>query len=112
MTKQSISQEDYTVWLIPISRMIYRADYPLDGKPSDRTIFQEERYTKLFELGWMVLVVTLVAWIAFMVLARLQRNRFGHAHLYLTIWLLCCLPTPFIVNPYFINIRKAYTRLW
>ena len=28
----------------------------------------------------------------------------GHGHLYLSIWLLCCISTPYFINNFWVNI--------
>ena len=55
--------------------------------------------------GQWTLMICMICWIGYVCMTRLQKTRIGHGHAYLSIWLLCCLPTPFYINNFWLKLQ-------
>ena len=85
--------------------VIPRPDYPLKSKVSEKYMYYYHQYSNIERGAWPALAVAFVLWLAFMMQSRIKKVRFGHAHMYLTIWLFCCLPTPLFINHYWLDLQ-------
>ena len=101
----NFTADKYTAWLIPVNELILFPDFPLQAKRSEQFMFRYHTFLNIERGAWPALAVAVVLWLAFMMKTRIQKVRWGHAHLYLTIWLLCCFPTPLFINNYWIDLQ-------
>lgn len=92
-----------------MSDVIPRPDYPFQSKGSEMYMYLYHLYSNIERGAWPALAVAVVLWLAFMMQSRIKKVRFGHAHMYLTIWLFCCLPTPLFINHYWVDLTLKYS---
>ena len=95
---------DYSFWLLPMSQNIRFPDYPYYAKRNYRIRYYQDIYEGFQMSGQLALIISFIFGIGYFGMTRLQKTRMGHGHLYLSIWLLCCLPTPYFINNFWVNL--------
>ena len=96
MSDEVFDVNDYSFWLMPMQQISMYPDYPFGYKRKLRIKLDRELTESFLKMGWITTSVTFVFWIVFMMLARFQKQRWGHAHSYITIWIIIIKPAPVI----------------
>lgn len=107
MTTNFDPESDYTAWLVPMSQIInmptqtYFPDAYTVG-----AIFRSPQIYDIIMSQWALpFALSLVLWISLIMISRLQKQKLGLAHTFLTLWIIQFLP---VLVSWFNNQSKYY----
>ena len=79
MSNSVITPADFSAWLLPLSWFNTIADLPYGTTGNEYIEWGPHHYGKIYDVGWITVAVSFILWQAFVVMARLQKYRWGHA---------------------------------
>ena len=107
MTTNFDPESNYTAWLLPMSQIInmptqtYFPDAYTVG-----AIFRSPQIYDIIMSQWALpFALSLVLWISLIMISRLQKQKLGLAHTFLTLWIIQFLP---VLVSWFNNQTKYY----